>query len=290
MVTSPKFAKSTRVRLAGMGLAGLGLVLAGCASDPEPTDAPGTATSETGATTDAPVAGTDAMAVITQAGQKTIEAGSARFKSSGSTTSAGKDSSTPQVSSYSMEGSLDFEAQSMEAKLSGDLFGEQGDVEMITVGDTAYMKLPSLGGEKWLTTPVPEGTSGNTLSDPTKAFVDLGKLTKPKEVGPEMVDGVSATKYTGTNKDIKKVLAEAGVPVSEDDTAKLSGESETSVWIDDEGVIIKVSNQTRAEAGGAVVEAETSMSFFDLGSDLDIQAPPAEEVSDLSDLTSGVTQ
>lgn len=281
MAAFPRFANSTRLRLAGVGLAGLGLVLAGCASDPETTT-----TQETPSpATPAPEIGTSPAAVITQAGQKTIETGSARFTATGTTKGVNNNTGkTEQATKYSMEGSYDFENHAIEAKMNGAIFGEQGDVEIISVDGLAYMKMPSLGSDKWLKTPLPP-SSGGSFSDPTKTFDELRQLANLREVGPDTVDGVQATKYSGTTKDIKEALASAGVPVSEGDAGKITGKSKTSVWIDDDGHIIKLTNETKAEAAGVEVESSTSVSFYDLGSDVDIQAPPADQVSDLSDLS-----
>lgn len=294
MAALPRIPKLTRARLAGIGLASLGLMLAGCSSDPEPTASPETSasettTSESDVTADTSATGT--AATIAQAGQKTIGSGSARFTAIGSTKGEREGSSdTPKATRYSMEGAYDFENKAIQAKMSGAVFGEQGDVEIISVDEVAYMKLPSLGGEKWLEAPVPEGASNNTLADPAETFVELKNLKNLQEVGPDPVEGVSATKYTGTTEQLKKALAAAGVPVSAGDTGKVTGKSKTSIWIDDEGRIIKVANETKAKSSGLKVESTTSIRFYDLGSDLDIQAPPADQVSSLLDLAANIPQ
>lgn len=286
MAAFPRLTNSARLRLAGVGLASLGLVLTGCSSDSEPTVAPEATSTET----DASEGLTGPVAVVAQAGQTTIETGSARFKATGSIQAAGDDSSkTQKATKYSIEGSYDFENQAIEAKMSGAVLGEEGEVEIVAIDGVSYMKLPSLGGDKWLKAPSPN-TSNSALSDPRKTFDQLRELANLREVGPETVDGVQTTKYSGTTKDLKAALAAAGVPVSEGDNGKISGKSQTSVWIDDEGRIVQLTNETKADAGGQGVESSTSISFYDLGSDINIQAPPADQVSDLSNLTGTIPQ
>jgi hypothetical protein len=278
--------RSTRVRLAGAGLASLGLVLAGCTSDPTTP----TASETTSAATPASEGMTGTAAVVTQAGQKTIETGSARFKATGSIKSSEVGSNKNQEGTkYTIEGSYDFDNQAIEAKMSGAVLGEQDEVEIVAIDGLAYMRLPSLGGDKWLKAPSPK-TSNSALSDPTKTFDQLRKLANLREVGPDTVDGVETTKYSGTTKDLKSALAAAGVPQSDGDTDDLSGKAQTSVWIDDQGRIVRLTNETKAESGAMGVESSTSISFYDLGADVDIQAPPADQVSDFSELSGIVPQ
>lgn len=278
MTTLPRLSRPTLIRVAGVGLAGVGLVLAGCSSSPEPTIPPESQATATGETV------TGVAATILQAGQKTMDAGTARFSVSGSTTGIDSSSATSDGSStYTMEGGYNFTNNSFEAKMSAGALGQAGEVQIIVADGATYMKIPGFGDGKWLKAPLSEIGVDDSFSDPQEAFDDLKNLSDLTEVGPDTVDGVQATKYTGTQS-IDDALEEAGVPDSENSSGNVSGESQTSIWIDGEGRLIQMMSKTTAKVGGKAVATETTMRFYDFGTDLSISAPPADEVTDFSDL------
>ena len=266
---------STLATSVGLGVAGLGLVLAGCTSAPAPSGpSAGEPTAEA----------TGAAGVIAQATQKTTDAGSARF--SGSISGVGLPGgvgNTEGSSTVKMEGAYDFTNRQLDATASVGALGENGKIRIISTDGNTYMQMPQIG-DKWLKANLSELGMSDTFTNPEEAFAQLRNVANLREVGPDTVDGVQATKYTGT-VDLNAALADSGVSEQDLKGQELDGTSDMAVWVDGEGRVIKMTSRTAATLGKQDVSNEATMRFYDFGAELEIDPPPPGDVTDLSDLS-----
>lgn len=269
MAESRRHPSQILLRLAGVGLAGLGLVLAGCASDADST---------TTSDSEAAASATDSASLISTAGEKTIAAGTARFSMNGSTDASGGSAGLQTAAgSYTMEGSIDFANGNSQVKVIPESAGKEGQVEIITIDDVQYVKLDSTGDGEWIKRDTRNPGTGDSVSVPLNFVNVLKDISDPQEAGSDPVEGVQATKYTGTT-DVRQALDGAGIPVGQSDAQSITGEAEISVWIDDQGRIVKAEHKTDARVGRTDIETQISIRLFDFGVTLDIKAPPTDEV------------
>jgi hypothetical protein len=183
--------------------------------------------------------------------------------------------------SQTMAGQARFSDAGMEMKASST--GAQA-MELILLGKAMYMKSPQLGtGDTWVKI---------DLSDPDSLFGMIGKATdpevmfkameSPKELellGTEDVDGVSTGHYRITMDPTQYVKA-MGFPAAMADM--LPQELVTEMWVDADNLPRKFAQtiEVPAVAGGASSSSTTEGTYSDFGTDVEIEAPPADEVSE----------
>jgi len=156
-------------------------------------------------------------------------------------------------------------------------------MEMILLGKAMYMKSPDLGtGDKWLKI---------DLSDPDSLFGMIGKATDPevmfkameapKElelIGSEEVDGVEANHYRIT-LDPTQYLKAMEFPAAMADM--LPDELVTEMWVDADDLPRKFTQtmQIPAVGGGKPTTTTTEGTYSDFGTDVEIEEPPASQVT-----------
>lgn len=146
-----------------------------------------------------------------------------------------------------------------------------GTVEIRLVGGTMYLK-GSTFGDQWVSIPLddpssPLGALGGSL-DLTKqlqAFADA--VETATDEGTEDVAGESLHHYT-TTVDTKK-LGES-MPGAGSSAGQLPDKTTADWWFDGDGLIRKFSSDI---AGTSV-----TMTLSDWGTDVDIEAPPSDQV------------
>jgi len=157
-------------------------------------------------------------------------------------------------------------------------------MEMILLGKAMYMKSPDLGtGDKWLKI---------DLSDPDSLFGMIGKATdpevmfkameSPKElelVGTEEVDGTLTNHYRIT-MDPSRYLAAMEFPAAMADM--MPEELVTEMWVDGDNLPRKFAQtiDVPGAGGGAAGSSTTEGTYSDFGTDVEIEAPPAAEVTE----------
>lgn len=282
-----------------------------------------TTTAATGSTTAAPAesttqapTGTDAgaLGVLTQAIDDSTEATSARME--GSIEIIGGDEMVGEFMMNFSGAFSDDSNYSFIMDLSGiaaaageeippefaDLFGE---MEIRQIGDVSYIKfgLFSMFGvpTEWVSFPADEGADavgGFTGSNPTNPAEFLEQLEDAKaevtEVGRETVRGVETTRYRAVFDidALKEGLSaeelaelEEGLPAD----AFPSG-MPMEFWIGDDGriyryVIDLVGSDVNFDANEEQFERMImTYEIYDHGADIDIEAPPADQVTDGSSL------
>lgn len=160
-----------------------------------------------------------------------------------------------------------------------------GDVEVRMVDGTIYLKGAALGGgQGWVSIGLddpnsPLGGLGAQL-DPTSQFKAFAAaVTEATHVGDEDVDGETLDHYTAT-VDTAKLLEQSGAAGA--GQAGVPDSMTQDWWFDDEGRIRKFSSDMGALMGGAGAGMGTiTLTMSDWGSDVTIEAPPADEVTPL---------
>ena len=152
-----------------------------------------------------------------------------------------------------------------------------GEMEMVLIGTTLYMKLDQLTQGKFLKADVrdPNGPLGDMSSlvtsvDPAQNFEAYrAGYTKAVYRGEEELQGETMRKYLFT-LDLTKVDQFK-------QQARKAGISETPVemWLDEDDVMRKLHMEMDVQGQKTVTDVEVS----DLGEDVTIEAPPASEVT-----------
>jgi hypothetical protein len=180
-----------------------------------------------------------------------------------------------------------------------------GTIELRVVDRAGYMKLPdSLGGGrfagKWFKLPN-LGDANNALpglgqSDPSKFLAYLESVSAGvKKVGSDTIRGVDTTHYAAS-LDLAKAINRADVPPAlRDEIKNLFGRAgapsamPADVWVDDNGFARRIKLQldlgafmgNAPGAGGKLPSITVSMDLYDFGVPVHVQAPPADQVTEL---------
>jgi hypothetical protein len=268
-----------------------------------------------GATADSDESGVVIEDRLAAVAASTIDAGSARM--SMTMTVPGVDHA-----SLTADGITDFASGNSQMTMdmgalmglagAGDALGG-GDftVEMRMVDGVVYMRYPEmmsqfLGGKPWISidataalgTENPGMTGPLGQADPTKFLEYLATVSSGvEETGRETVRDVETTKYHAVidfEKAVEQVAPETfemlGVEPNElaDELAQMQSvigaELPVDVWVDDDGLLRRMRMEMTIEGQSATVDME----MFDYGVDVAVEAPPADEVGDMSSLLGGV--
>lgn len=167
---------------------------------------------------------------------------------------------------------------SMRMEMSG--MGGTGDMEIIVVDNAMYMKLAVMS-DKFLKLDLddpdnPVGGSFTGQLDPrAQAEVMEEGLQTATYVGQEEVEGETLDHYTA-------VVDSTAMLEQMEGAADVAGQLPETItyelWLTDDGLFRQMEIDMGAVAG------EMQMRFVDWGTDVDIEAPPASEVTDMSDM------
>jgi hypothetical protein len=157
-------------------------------------------------------------------------------------------------------------------------------MELILVEKSMYMKSADLGtGDKWLKI---------DLSDPNSLFGMLGKATDPavmlkameapkklELVGSEELDGVATNHYRIT-LDPAQYLEAMDFPAAM--TEMMPKELVTEMWVDADDLPrqFEQTMEVPGVGGGKPTTSTTHGTYSDFGTDVEIEAPPAGEVTE----------
>jgi hypothetical protein len=197
------------------------------------------------------------------------------------TTTAHETMSMSMGSSGSMtgEGDIDYSEGSpaMDMTMSSDMAG--GDVQVILVDEVFYMKAPGMGGEKYLKM---------DLNDPNSPFGSLGSQLDPQEALKSFGQGIETVTYVGEDDgedqysvtvDTAKMLDSMGQDAGDAAGAGMPDELSYDVWLDGEDRVTKMT----IELGKL---GTMQMELSDFGKDVSIEAPPADQVTEMPSMDS----
>lgn len=186
--------------------------------------------------------------------------------------------------------------------LAGAFAGMMGEMEVREIGDTSYVKFPlftaMFGAEtEWVSMPVEEG--GDFTSDFETMPTDPGDLlgnfdasgATVKTVGTENVNGVDATHYR-IELDVSKM------DMSAEERAELEqsgifaeGVIPMDIWVGGSGHMVRMIMEI--DGSGMDLPPDESFGsmtlqydFFDINQPVNIEPPPASDVTSMDDLES----
>ena len=235
---------------------------------------------------------------VSKSGDELAKAGGAKFR--GTTSSAGGGNGA----TVTFDGSIDFTSRAAEYSVDAAAIGLQGTgkVRTLVAGGVLYLSLdavggvdpsssPDLAGKKWLKLDPKVFGGGGQIgqSDPNGSLDALrGVKGNVKRVGSETVRGTRTTHYRVT---IDADQAVNSAPEAQRDEVRNSIGTLGSktipadVWIDGKGRLRKV--RLHVAASSTTTKGSVSFEYFDLGAQVNVEAPPANEVVDFQDLLGG---
>jgi hypothetical protein len=259
------------------------LALAACGGGEEPSVEPGEA--------------------VAAAATNTAEAGSSKIAFTA--TFGVPTGAEGEVTEGALSGEGEFDYENRRGRLTvdlGDLLSEAGlpgdaSFELLLDGTVLYVNFPLLtafvpDAKEWLKVDLEQaaGIGGLDLSqlggnDPTR-YLEYLQATgaEVEEIGSEEVRGVETTHYSATVD-----LEEALELVPEDQRASVQALIDAGTtalpldtWVDGDGLVRRIDVEVPAgESGGT---GNVTMDLFEFGLDVEIEPPPADQVTDVSEL------
>jgi hypothetical protein len=233
------------------------------------------------------------QAALAAAVQNAEEMTSSRFSLETTTEGAG--------TSFTMRGEGTYDYAASTGEMTFALPGAGGQMRQRIVGDSMYLQLPNepdVFYELRLSDLV--DTSLAATTDPTSGLKTLEEASDDVvEVGRDTQRGAETTHYRGTIP-IEKALESLEGPTKEMvDQVLQETEMEDvpfDAWIDDEGRLRRMDQTVTIESPmlqGQPMTVESRYELYDFGVEVDVEAPPADQVRDgapLLDAMSGAPQ
>jgi hypothetical protein len=243
---------------------------------------------------------------VAEAATKTADSGSSRVEFTVSMKFAGESIDMSGSGAFDYRESLGSLTYRMELPGLGD---ERMDVRM--VGTKMFLRMPGAlggealtGGKEWLGFDLGKSLSTAGLGnfdftrqqDPAQTLRYLrAASTDVSEAGSAEVRGVETTRYLG-RMDFRKALVagldELGMSAADQEKARQGMESMLEqlgsdsvpfeVFVDGDGLLRRLKMDMGTTIAGAELAMEMQMDYFDFGVDVDVQAPPARSVLDIT--------
>ncbi|QIJ66298.1 hypothetical protein [Streptomyces sp. JB150] len=277
-------------RIAALSVAGVlaGTVLVGCGDGGSDSDTAGSA--KKASASGGPGAREEGTRAVRSAYDRTAEEDTARVTLKVRTSAQG-DSVTADG-----KGTVDLEDGDSVMTVTAE--GQR--MEQRVVDQVLYQKPPAgqaPGGKPWIKIDLEkvaarQGAGGQTMNDPARSAA-LAKAVDDKDVtekGTAEVGGVRTTRY-------RVVVDVAELPDGRKLSEQVGPTLPMDLWLDDEGRIrrqqvdmtVKAAPAARGESragassGPRQVTVRTVLEFTDFGVDVDADAPPARQVTDMTD-------
>ncbi|MFJ7072149.1 hypothetical protein [Streptomyces sp. NPDC098781] len=176
------------------------------------------------------------------------------------------------------------------------LTAEGKTIEQRVVDQVLYQKAPgqkSSDGKSWMKIDLKkvaerQGANPQQVGDPAQSAAYAKAITDDdvSKVGTEKIDGVNTDRYK-VSVDVARLPGGARLRQQVGPTLPMQ------IWLDDEGRIRRqqvdmtikapASAQPEASASPQQVKVSTLMEFSDFGTEVDAEAPPADQVADMTD-------
>ncbi|MEJ1201173.1 MULTISPECIES: hypothetical protein [unclassified Streptomyces] len=171
-------------------------------------------------------------------------------------------------------------------------------IEQRVVDQVLYQKVPGQkapGGKPWIKIDLKkvaaqQGMSNQQIGDPAQTAAYAKAITDKDvtKVGTEKIDGANTTHYK-VSVDVSKL------PGGEQMSKQLGPTLPMQVWLDDEGrlrrqqidMTVKAPASASAKPDNSAsprqLKMSTVMDFSDFGTEVNAEAPPADQVADMTD-------
>ncbi len=248
----------------------------------------------------------DPTTVVTASADRTTAAKNAKVDVNGTVAA---DSQTINLNGT---GAIDFAGKAFQLNLTVPAVGQ---IEERLVGNIIYVKIPDnaagqFGGKSWLKLdPNAFGAGQNPFgslesSNPAQILGTLEGAGGVTKVGDEPVRGVRTVHYKAQIDVAKAADAQGLTPQQRQQLQQALGGQTTipaDVWIDEQGLVRRITVEFAAKppagVGGAPSAAPSSlqtrltMEFYDHGqATAPVTAPPADQVTDFSQILSQLSQ
>jgi hypothetical protein len=196
-------------------------------------------------------------------------------------------------------------------KLAGLPSSAGGDVKLLYLpedGDSVvYLQLPFLtgeltGGKTWIRVDLQKAAKalgfdlsdllGPTNQNPGDLLDMLRASSQLDEVGKDTIDGTPTTHYKGT-LDLEQAAKLKGISAETVARLKAAGaptEVPVEVWVGDDGLVRQLRMVEDMASAGKKTNASVTVGFTDYGTDVSVDAPPADEVFDATALAGLASQ
>ncbi len=238
---------------------------------------------------------------------QTVDAKTAKVTLTESVTAS---NSLPLQVTISGQGSVDFNSGNGTLTLSSP---QAGSFSARFISPEVYIQLPAAdkaqlpAGKTWISineNTVTEAKLGQSLAQLSSSSQESTQLLSYLQsvstsgittVGPATIKGVATTEYKAT-VDLTKVAAQkspaAQAAIKSLETQLNATMLPVQIWLDGQGRVRQVSEQvqvstTSQSSGGATIPAasgsvSTTVDYYDFGTPVTVQAPPASQVDDVT--------
>lgn len=263
------------------------VVLAGCGDDSEPK-AQGGGASASASNSGGGSGQEQGTSAVRAAYDKTAEAESARMTIKMKLAAEGKTITSDG------KGVIDL----AEGDSVMTITAQDKSIEQRVVDQVLYQKVPGQkapGGKPWIKIDLKkvaaqQGMSNQQIGDPAQTAAYAKAITDKDvtKVGAEKIDGANTTHYK-VSVDVSKL------PGGEQLSKQLGPTLPMQVWLDDEGrlrrqqidMTVKAPASASAKPDNSAspqqLKMSTVMEFSDFGTEVDAEAPPADQVADMTD-------
>jgi hypothetical protein len=239
--------------------------------------------------------GARAQRLIVASAERAEDVGTARMRGEVTVEARG------ESRTMAMDGAIDFRSGAMQVGLDLDDLGlpssEGLEMEMRVVDGVGYMRFVDMpeemsdqleqftGGAEWISIDPKafgvdaSGAGGFNQSNPGSSVGALRGIDDVRRIGVEDVGGEPTTHYAG-RIDVSKALERlpAGLRRDVESLQLLSRDWAADVWVDADGRVRKM----EMSIDGAAMSMQMRFEFSDFGADVDLSAPPADDVVDFA--------
>lgn len=251
-------------------------------------------------------------ALVGDAAAKTVQAGSARFEVTGVI-------ELPTLEPITIRGSgsydwtvpraqMEMDMSEMPLDPAGPLGPEQGRVDAIIDGSLWYLRWPWLTDQIQVSTDWvkfdpetsaatgldPQELLGTDQSDPNVQLWFLLGATDVESLGEAELAGDAVTRYSvhiDFQRAVEQAPADAREGVQEFLNKLQADEADAEVWIDEQGYVRRFSYEIEMDlealdpnAPAGTGTLTNTMDLHDLGTEVDVEVPPEDEVTDFADV------
>lgn len=205
-------------------------------------------------------------------------------------------------SSMSMDMAAMAQASGETEDMPPEMAEMMGSMEVRQIGDTVYLSFPFftafLGADtEWVSMPAEEDmademTSGPTPDDPGHFLESFSETEGTvEEIGSEEIRGIGTTHYRlMVEEDWQDELSEEELSELEEQGPLPDSSFPIDLWVGDDGLVHRMAMDFQSENFPGTEDDEIegmsmTFDFFDFGESVAIEAPPADQVTDISELS-----